>query len=110
MCAKSHPSARFDNAREPHQILVLNKSALPVAAFRPGIRIKQVDARKHLVRQPVDKFAGVAEIKTDIDQCIVVSSDQCLANRIDKSIGTYESDLWLSLCLCHAQLCNADSS
>ena len=65
--------------------------------LRPRIGIEQVDARKRRVGQPVDEFAGVAEIEANIGKLVCVDRCERLGDGIDKSVGADETGAGISL-------------
>src|SRR5262249_42375067 len=84
---------------EARQTVILDEAPLPVPPLRPWIRIKEVDAGKTCVRQPVKQFAGVAKMQTDICQRRVVDDDQRLGNGVEERIGANETGARIGSCL-----------
>src|SRR5262249_35976048 len=89
---KTQFASRFQDACETAQIVVLDEAPLPVPPLRPGIGIKQIDLRKRCVGQPVQQFAGVAEMQADICRRVLVDRNERLGHRINESVGGDEPD------------------
>ena len=78
-------------------------------AFRPWIGIEQIDARKGGIGQPIEQFAGVAEIEADVRQFVLVNRGQRLGDGIDESIRADEAGARMGLRLSDQMLGTAEA-
>ena len=102
--AKRSSPPFLQDARQPPQVVILNEAPFPVPSLRPRIGIKQVDQRQRCIGQPVQQFAGVAEMQADILQPALVDRNERFGDGIDETIGADEGGAGMRLRLRYQML------
>src|SRR5215472_3544807 len=90
-------AARPQYAGEPHQHFVLNEAAFPVPAFRPWVRMDQVDPRQRMLRKPADEICGIVEMQADVAQVFAFDSGEPLGHAVDERLDADEALVGLAL-------------
>ena len=89
---KTQFRAAGHRAREKIERLEIDEAALALAALRPGIGIKEIDARKARLRQPVENERRVAAMDSDILDARLLYRRQELRHSVDEGLATDEAD------------------
>ncbi len=87
----------------------MNEAALPVPPLRPGVGVKQIDARERTFGKPVEQRTGVAEMQPDILERIVLDRDQRFADGVDETVRADEADARMGLGLRNQMLGAAEA-
>ena len=90
---KTQFRAAGHRAREKIEGLEIDEAALALAALRPGIGIKKINAREARLRQPVENERRVAAMDSDILDARLLYCRQELRHSVDEGLATDEADI-----------------
>jgi len=88
---KTQFRAAGHRAREKIESLRIDEAALALAALRPGIGIKKINAREARLRQPVENERRVAAMDSNILDARLLYCRQELRHSVDEGLATDES-------------------